>query len=346
MTKSRHPYVSQPPKAFWRQAIENRAYSEIRDIWNPLPLKRSDFIATAGSCFAQHIGFNLAKRGARWLDMEPAPPIFDTRDDARRWGYGIFSCRFGNIYTSRQLLQLFHEAHGMRKPVELVWERNGRFFDALRPGVDPVGQDSPDIVSKLREVHLSAVQRMFNTLDVFVFTLGLTEGWRATIDGTMYPLAPGTIAGTYNSEKYVFHNLRYNEIRSDLEEFRAQLLKVNSNARILLTVSPVPLAATASGQHVLVASTYSKSVLRAIAGEMSDEFANVYYFPSFEIINSHPSRGMFFDPDLRNVSKFGVDFVMKNFFSDDLEFEFPEKTNEASDQIPKIMCDEDLINRL
>ena len=36
--------------------------------------------------------------------------------------------------------------------------------------------------------------------------------------------------------------------------------------RILLTVSPVPLTATAGDDHVLLATTYSKSVLRAGRG--------------------------------------------------------------------------------
>ena len=42
---------------------------------------------------------------------------------------------------------------------------------------------------------------------------------------------------------------------------------MNPKARLVLTVSPVPLAATASGSHVLPATIYSKSVLRAAAQE-------------------------------------------------------------------------------
>ena len=40
----------------------------------------------------------------------------------------------------------------------------------------------------------SPVREVFETCDVFVFTLGLTEGWVSTLDGAVYPLAPG-VAG-------------------------------------------------------------------------------------------------------------------------------------------------------
>ena len=345
MNSNSNPYNSKPERNFWRNAVGSRHFADIADLWLPMALCKSDRIATAGSCFAQHIGNNLSKRGARWMDMEPAPPLFSSDSDARKFGFGVFSCRYGNIYTTRQLLQLFEEAHGIRIPDEIVWQKQSRYFDGLRPGVDPIGQDSPEIVFSLRKAHLSAVKRMFAELDLFVFTLGLTEGWELVSDGTMFPMAPGTVAGAFDSDKYRFHNLRHSEIRSDLEAFRQHLLAINPNARILLTVSPVPLAATATDNHVLIATSYSKAVLRAIAGELSEDYSNIYYFPSFEIINSHPNRGVFFDPDLRNVNPFGVDFVMKHFFTGSLANEFQDSYLALQKQDIELMCDEESLNK-
>ncbi len=343
MTAPANPYKTQPERAFWRASVGARHYADLADLWQPMPLKKSDRVATAGSCFAQHIGNNLAIRGAAFMDMEPAPPVFSSEAEARRWGYGVFSCRYGNIYTSRQLIQLFDEAHGQRSPQELVWEKQGRFFDALRPGLDPVGQDSAEAVLALRQQHLEAVRRMFAEMDAFVFTMGLTEGWESVADGTMFPTAPGTIAGTYRPEAYRLHNLRAHEIRADMEEFWDRLRQVNPGARMLLTVSPVPLAATATDNHVLVATTWSKSVLRSVAGELAEDHPDIHYFPSYEIISSHPARGMFFEPDLRNVNGFGVDLVMQHFFSGDLAVEFAGKAAEPEDEI-ELICDEGRID--
>jgi hypothetical protein len=339
-----HPYLSRPERAFWRSAVGGRHFVDLAGLWEPLPLLRSDRIATAGSCFAQHIGNSLQARGATFMDFEPTPPLFATRDEARRWGYGVYSCRYGNIYTSRQLVQLFDEAHGNRCPLDRVWTKGARFYDAQRPSVDPVGQDSPETVLKLRRIHLAAVRRMFAELDVFVFTMGLTEGWEDRRDGTMYAVAPGTIAGRYDPAHHLFHNLSFQEIRDDMLGFWSRLREVNPQARMLLTVSPVPLAATATEDHVLVATIHSKSILRAVAGELVRDLEDVFYFPSYEIISSHPSRGMFFDPDLRNVNSFGVTHVMGHFFTGALEKEFPAIA-QADHASGDLVCDEGRLDR-
>jgi hypothetical protein len=341
VTKSINPYKNKPDKCFWRGSVGSRHYYDLADLWQPMPILKTDQIATAGSCFAQHIGNNLANRGACFMDLEPRPPVFGTEVEARRWGYGVFSCRYGNVYTTRQLIQLFDEAYGNRVPIERVWEKDNRFFDALRPTIDPVGQDSPESVLALRVKHLEAVRRMFSTLDVFIFTMGLTEGWESIEDGTMFPVAPGTVAGVYDPALHIFHNLRHNEIRDDMMGFWNRLRAVNPKARMLLTISPVPLAATASDNHVLVATNYSKSLLRGVAGEISEDIDDIYYFPSYEIIISHPSRGMFFDPDLRNVNQFGVNYVMQHFFSNELGVEFSE--SHANDNID-LICDEEKLD--
>ena len=348
MNKTPHPinpYKDQSEKAFWKSAVGCRHYSDIADLWAPMQLRRSDRVATGGSCFAQHIGRNLALRGANFMDLEPAPPGFnDDTNAARRWGYGVFSCRYGNLYTTRQLLQLFDEAHGNRTPQDIIWEKNGRFFDALRPNIDPVGQKTAQDVKNLRKLHLDAVRKMFAELDVYVFTMGLTECWMSRHDETVFPVAPGVVAGRYDPSLHVFHNLRHSEIYKDMVSFRDRLKIINKNARILLTVSPVALAATATDQHVLTAATYSKSTLRSVAGELAEAFEDIHYFPSYEIISSHPARGMFFEPGLRNVNQFGVDFVMRHFFSGALEKEFGDVTVLDEEEFESV-CDESLLEQ-
>jgi hypothetical protein len=338
------PYSGRPPENFWRRSVSDRHFSALERLWRPMPLGREDRLATAGSCFAQHIGAQLVKRGAGFMDMEPAPPLFSSIVEARRWGYGVFSCRYGNIYTTRQLVQLFDEAFGTRTPIEGVWERNGRFYDAMRPSVHPVGEDSAESTMLLRRRHLEAVRRMFTELDVFIFTLGLTETWEYVADGTVYPVAPGVLAGSYDPQRYAFRNLSFEDIQRDLKDFCMRLSRVNANARILLTVSPVPLNATATDNHILVASTHSKSVLRAVAGEMAGSNANIFYFPAFEIICSHPSRAMYFEPDLRNVSEAGVGYVMHHFFSGTRIGNAADNVELPSEGRMDLICDEDEIN--
>ena len=308
------PYSNLPARAFWRPAVAARHIADFEEIAHGPFFQPGDRIATGGSCFAQHIGRHLKQRGVDYLDLEPSPSELSP-EEARRHGFGIYSCRYGNIYTVRQLLQLFQEAFDERVPAEFVWEKDGRHYDALRPGVDPVGHASAEAVWALRELHLARVNELFRTMTLFVFTLGLTEAWEATADETVYPTAPGTIAGTYDPAKYQFHNFRYLEIATDLDRLWTMMRAVNPSIRMLLTVSPVPLTATASEDHVLVATTHSKATLRAIAGDFAAVYDGISYFPSYELIATHPIRGQFFEPDLRNVNDAGVEYVMSHFFA-------------------------------
>lgn len=284
-------------------------------------------IAAAGSCFAQHISRHLRKNGYNVLDVEPAPPGLSANLHSK-YGYSTYSARYGNIYTVRQLLQLVKEVSGTHEPGEVVWEANGKYFDALRPAVEPEGLESPDEVREHRTHHLARVEQMLKGMDVFVFTLGLTEAWIHTPSGTVFPTAPGTVAGEFDDEKYTFKNFTFDEILRDFAELQRVLetLRGNNNLRFILTVSPVPLTATASGRHVLQASAYSKSVLRGVAGQLAGEHPHIDYFPSYEVITNQTARGMFFEGNFRSIASQGVEVVMRSFF---LEHPIVGRSNEA-----------------
>jgi hypothetical protein len=110
-------------------------------------------------------------------------------------------------------------------------------------------------------------------------------------------------------------NYRSAEVRADLEAALAGLRGLNPAVRLLLTVSPVPLTATASGDHVLVATARSKAVLRTVAAELVADDPGVDYFPSYEIITGAPARMAFFEENLRSVRPEGVACVMGHFFA-------------------------------
>jgi hypothetical protein len=308
------PYEGLPSGRFWKTGVSGQDPHNVADLYTKrFDIRRHDRIATAGSCFAQHIGRHLRKRGFAVMDSEPAAPKLPDAI-AQKFGYGLYSARYGNIYTARQLLQLACEAYGTFAPANPVWKRGQRYFDALRPSVEPEGLAGADHVLRHRERHLQKVRRVFDSADVFVFTFGLTESWVDRQTGTVYPTAPGTIAGAFDPDIHAFRNFTYEEVLADFIAFRALLKTRNPSLKFLLTVSPVPLVATASGEHVLVATTYSKSVLRAVAGRLVQMFDDVDYFPSYELIASAFSRGAFYENNLRSVSDEGVELVMRMFF--------------------------------
>jgi hypothetical protein len=314
MERAMNPYERLPDKAFWRPAIADRSMFQIDELWQPkFALRPKMPVATFGSCFAQHIGKALKARDFNWLITEHSP-LGMKPGSAQEFNYEVFSCRTGNIYTTSLLRQWTSWALGKAVPPGEYWEASGRYYDPFRPAVEPGGFESRDEMEKSRQVAINAFCECIKRSKCFVFTLGLTESWVNATGGYEYPMCPGTVAGEFDESRHLFENQSFPVIRENLVASIEMMRQVNPDLKFLLTVSPVPLTATCSGKHVLVATTYSKSVLRAVAGDIAAERDFVDYFPSFEIINSPTFRGSFFEPNQRNVTAFGVDFVMSHFF--------------------------------
>lgn len=306
-----NPYRTLPDQAFWRRAVATAG--DVDPVVSvPFVLQDSDRIATAGSCFAQHIARTLRDSGLLPMITETMHPI-GPPDRAAEFGYGVYTARTGNIYTSRQLVQLFDRAYGRLRPVEDVWADEDGFRDPFRPQIAPVPYCTRAELQADRRQHFAALRRMFEQLTVFVFTLGLTECWMSREDGAAFPLCPGVAGGRFDPARHVMRNLAATDVATDMVAFVDRLREVNPTARMIVTVSPVPLIATAAGRHVLVATTYSKSALRVACEELVLARPDIAYFPSYEIITGSFNRGAYFAPDLRSVNEAGISHVMRVF---------------------------------
>jgi hypothetical protein len=296
-----HPYRGLPEDQFWSTGAAGVAAAEL-DLMREAPFTFSpaDPVAAAGSCFAQHIAGFLHQSGYNYLQTEaPLSP-----DEP------VFSARFGNIYTVRQLHQLLLAAYGLHRPAQRAWQRaDRRFIDPLRPQLFPAGFATADDVVQARATHLAAVRRVFQECRVFIFTLGLTEAWLAP-DGTVLPVPPGVVGAEAEA---AFHNFTVSEMRQDMDKFLADLFAVNANVRVVLTVSPVPLLATYLPRNVMVSNAYSKAALRVVAEEEAAAHERVAYCPSYEIITAPQVGGRYFAADMRSVTEDGVAHVMRVF---------------------------------
>jgi len=320
-----NPYEKLPTKAFWKPSVANKSMFDIDELWDPkFNIQPDHKIATFGSCFAQHIGNALKARGFNWLSTE-TPPRGLSEKNARLLNYNIFSARTGNIYTTSLLKQWASWATGKSEVPREIWEKASRFYDPFRPGIEPNGFESEEEVKQSQAQTIRSFRESIDQAHYFVFTLGLTESW-INEAGYEYPMCPGTVAGDFNPEKHRFKNQQFHEILRNLKAAILMMRKVNPGLKFILTVSPVPLTATKSNNHVLVATMESKCILRAVAGQLATNHSYIDYFPSYEIISSPVFKGAFFEPNLRNVNMYGVSFVMDTFFKC-LTYKFGEYEN-------------------
>ncbi len=305
-----HPYSAIPDHQNWRRAPGAADPAALDPVASAKFTIAPDApVACAGSCFAQHVMRHLGRAGFNTLVAE-GPPALLGDDLAERFQYGIFSTRSGNIYTARQLLQLIQRANGTFAPAAAPWRTDAGLIDPFRPSIGPFASEAE--LEGDRAWHLACVREMISEMSVFVFTLGLTEAWLDS-DGAVYPLVPGAAGGTFDPARHRFHNFTVEEVVADFAAALALIRAVNPGVRVILTVSPVPLMATALPRHVLQSTVYSKSVLRVAAQLLADGDEAIDYFPSYEIITAPHTRGRYFGPDARAVTEEGVDHVMRVF---------------------------------
>lgn len=344
-----NPYRDFPDHSFWSRSVSWVPPGHLDPMGEGAFAITSDMqVATMGSCFAQHIARHLQRSGLNYFVAETAPEGMDPNEAARR-NYGVFSARYGNVYTVRQAVQLFDRAFGRFAPKEDVWGMGNVYVDPFRPMIEPEGFDSAEACRASTAAHLADVRRVFSEANVIVFTLGLTEGWRHREDGAVFAAAPGVNGGSFDPAIHEKVNFSAREVIEDLQSFCDRIKSVNPEARILLTVSPVPLIASHQTQnHVLSATSYSKSVLRVAAEEVTQANANVTYFPSYEIITSSHSRGAYFEPDLRGVREVGVAHVMRVFskhFLGEPQASATALKLAASNNDAIVVCDEEVIEK-
>jgi hypothetical protein len=311
-----NPYSSLPDHRFWRKAVTGLPPFAIDPVIStPFKIARDDKVATGGSCFAQEIAHRLQLSGYTYYLAEK-PPEGMAADEALRRNYSMYSCRYGNLYTTAQFRQLIERAYGDFTPQLDYWTRpeDGRYVDPFRPRIEPEGYATVEEMRADREKHLASVRHMIETMDVFVFTFGHTETWRHKPDGAILQLAPGVAGGTWDDTVYEFYNMTVSEVVRDFLASVDRIRAVNPGVRIVLSVSPVGIIATYEDRHVVVSNTAVKAILRAAADEVVRARPNVAYFPSYDLVNVSPNAGRFYRQDTRRINPQGIDRTMKMFF--------------------------------
>ncbi|WP_374308556.1 GSCFA domain-containing protein [Methylocella sp.] len=238
-------------------------------------------IVAFGSCFAANIANYLNKIGYDVATKRDQTAYVSTMGDG--------------IVNTFALRQQFEWAWLDKKPQSALWHG----YDAAEFGYDEA--------VRLRTAEL------FDSADVFVLTLGLSEIWYDEPTGEVFWRA--VPADRYDPARHKFRVSTHHENLVNLLEIYKLIRQRRPEAAIVFTLSPIPLTATFRPIGCLAANSASKAILRAAldeflrAAQARDE--KLFYFPSYEIVQG-PFNNPFL-PDRRHVRKHVLDFNMRVF---------------------------------
>ena len=265
-------------------------------------------IASMGSCFAREIRKVLLDEGYAYITEETENPASVHASAAWERTYNTFSMR-----------QIFEYTFEDWQP-ELRWWISPQSQTVQDPYRRIITYDSLDLAEQDFAKHKVHSRRALEKAEVLILTLGLTELWEDTEDGSVICLP----SGPYPKEggdmsRYRFKVSRYQENLDNLEKIYAIMSRHMPNCKLLLTVSPVHLWATFRRDlDVISASCNSKSTLRSVVDEFVTRHDDIFYFPAFEMATIYqPILGKTWLTDGKenfHINKKTVRFIMKHFF--------------------------------
>lgn len=256
----------------------------------PFRFKPGEKIFTIGSCFARNVEGELNRRGF-------ALPMWDL---FKRPEFAELNLSIINNYGTPSIYNEIAWAFGERDfvPDEHILEvRPGKFADIhVAPAIRPEPRDT--VLARRRAI--IEAYRMAAECSVVIMTLGLAELWFDTATGYYLNVAPRPSVIDAFPGRFRLDVLTYEEGYDYLEKAILILKKHAPELRIVLTVSPVPLMSTHRPMDVMVANTYSKSMLRTAAETIVARHAFVTYFPSYESVTLS-DRELAWEGDLVHV---------------------------------------------
>lgn len=262
-----------------QNAVENFI---LRGWLPPEPFITPETKVTAfGSCFAEHIGNYLNDRNYTIL----------TKSDANAYVVQVHE----GMVNSYAIRQQFDWAFRGLAPTTGLWHG----YQAEEYEYDEA----------VRQTTLD----MFEQTGVFILTFGLSEVWYDEPTGEVFWRA--VPAEVFDPDRHKFRVTTVAENAANMRAIYDTIREFRPDARIIFTLSPIPLLATFRPVSCITANAVSKAILRAAIDEVHRDVAaegKLFYWPSYEIVQEAFGAGRY-RTDRRHIHERILDYVMALF---------------------------------
>ena len=275
---------------------------------NPI-ISKNTKVCLMGSCFADEMGWVLAENN---INIGKVDYVKELQHVSYPWGTFFTPMNMLNLIEltlGDNVEEFFDESTFIRVPKDLVgnhFESDNQtkntdnfklinlFFKARLKTNNY--KDAKNEIKKKLEIFKNSILNA----DVIIITLGLIETWIDKNKEKAWHSFHGNALKKKPIENLAkFKQLDFNEVCQYLEK-TLNLINPLNKKKIIFTVSPIPLNFTFTNKDIVISNKYSKSVLRAAVEKFIDE-KNVYYFPSFEIVQDCVGWPKSYKDDKRHV---------------------------------------------
>ncbi|MGE5207991.1 MAG: GSCFA domain-containing protein [Alphaproteobacteria bacterium] len=276
-------------------------------------LRRDDIFYAIGSCFARGLENCLKSNG---MAVESAAPEFSNLQAVKKGTSGLGFTNKYNTYSILNELRWALDPNAKFPQNSVVPLTQTTWYD---PHTNPTLRFVTREETLARRALMQTVTKRITHCRALVVTLGLVEVWRDLKADVYLNCTP--IPSLFKTEpnRYEFHLTTLSQNWANLEAIYELLARYgHPDFHVVVTVSPVPLMNTFSGMDIVVANSWAKSLLRAVAQEWALTHSNVDYFPSYEIVQNS-DRVAVWETDLRHVTGPAVQHIMDLFLRNYVE---------------------------
>lgn len=245
----------------------------------PQSIKHTDPILVIGSCFAEHIGELLQEHKFN-VEQNPNGIVFNPLSIVQH----IQNYLENKPLTKDDLFNYNDQWHN--------WQYHSRYSNS-----------KSDEALVLMNKQLNAAHEQLQKAKWLVITWGSAHAY--VLNTTQQLVAN---CHKVSQKEFTKKLISTQEIIRAYQQLIAALTKINPQLNILFTVSPVRY--TRDG---VIGNNISKAQLLSAIPLLAEQFNNVYYFPSYEIVIDELRDYRFFKEDLVHPNELAIKYVWQRF---------------------------------
>jgi len=246
---------------------------------SPEKIDLNDQILTIGSCFSQVVGAFLSESK-----------------------FPVLNNPFGTVYNPVSTFKLLKLAISNKSSAGEGYLRRGEVHYHFDYHSDISALSKTDLEKKIKE-KAEKVREILKAANWLIITFGTTVVYTRKSNGEL-------VANCHKVPHREFSRsfLSMEQIVEDFKNCYVALKCFNEHLKLIVAVSPVRHT-----KESLIDNSYSKAQLRVFCNEITKNFEDVIYFPSFEIMMDDLRDYRFYAADLIHPNKIAEEYIFEKF---------------------------------